>query len=1187
MYKDRRQRKIIMFSLIFTLICMTVGYASFQSNLNITGSSTVTSNWDIEITNVTSGTASGTAENTVSPTWDKLTASMEANLYGKDDSMEYDVTIENKGTLDAKLEDITTNLENANNDAVVITFSGYTKGEKLLKGESKTIHVKIAYNPSYTGDETSSEVEINFNYVQNNNEKSPSSSTYLLTYDYSTNGGTSTDLDKEYLTTGDSVNLEYKAIKKGYTFVGWNTDKDSEVGLETYQMPSSNTTLYAIYSKTLKVTYTKDEYTSSIAKENDNCNIYNNQTGCEITLPEITSLNDILGWYEGDNKVGASNDKYTLTKDTALIAKSEEPEPIMMARNTSKAFWQSDYNSKISTVDILANKDVPDNAVASWDVSEKQNKSVMAWIVDDSENSGMYKLYIGGDGKVIAPSNSSYLFNGYGSGGSTNYGTFYKTTSMNLANLDTSRVTDMYGMFYGCSSLISLDVSHFDTNKVTNMGYMFYCCSSFTSLDVSNFDTNKATNMGYMFAGCKSLTSLDVSNFDTGKVTNMSYMFNNCSKITSLNVSNFSTSKVTDMRWMFSNCSSLTSLDVSNFDTSKVTSMEYMFSYCSSLTSLDLSNFDTSNVTDMAGMFSYCGSLTSLNISSFDTSNVTYMHNMFTWCSSLTSLDVSNFDTSKVTNMRQMFQDCNNLTKLSLCSFDTSKVTNMEYMFYEMWSVPTVYVGPSWTTKSVTSSDNFCVIGIPDSKVCQSVEIIQSDNCAYETEEINISLAYTSTTNSIIVVAKASATSGISKYEYSKDDGSTWIESDNNTYTFTDLTLETSYNIKVRVTSNLKKQAISDSTTVSTDSIIKPTFTESGTLEKTIEITYPSGCGSTYTCTYQKDNETEVTVTSTTASVSFTEDGSLVAKVSDGTNIVSSSYSVKVDTNGSKLCTNYTVTSGDGLYSDDIESGRCVYKGANPNNYITLGSDMYRIIAVESDGTLKVIKNGSIGDIAFDTSNARYSTVSTDYCNSTYGCKVWGSKTTMLDSSGNNVTTMPREVGGTEYNLPDTEATLNTYLNNDWYNSLSSIVQSKIVTHMFNVGVTKDKETNLSNTITQEQTYKWKGKVGLMTVSDYVKASTNSACTSVYAYNSISSCYNNSATHNWIFAGPANKTYLWTSSPYSDSFADFVFRVYGDGSIAGYIALRSSGVAPVLYLSSDITLSGEGTSSNPYILSGN
>ena len=276
------------------------------------------------------------------------------------------------------------------------------------------------------------------------------------------------------------------------------------------------------------------------------------------------------------------------------------------------------------------------------------------------------------------------------------------------------------------------------------------------------------------------------------------------------------------------------------------------------------------------------------------------------------------------------------------------------------------------------------------------------------------------------------------------------------------------------------------------------------------------------------------------------------------------------------------VTSGDGLYTDSTEAGRYVYRGASPNNYITLGTDTYRIIAIESDNTLKVIKNGRIGGRVFDSQNARYSTTSTDYCNSSSGCKVWGSKTTTLDTNGKNVTQMPRRVNGTLYNLPDAEATLNTYLNNDWYNSLSSNVQNIVVSHMFNVGVTKSNETNLSNTITQEQTYKWKGKVGLMNPSDYVKASTNSACTSVNAYYATSSCYNNSDTHNWIYAGPAAKTWSWTIAPYSTSDARGVFAVKSAGSLYNYYANNSSGVVPVLYLSSDISLEGDGTSNSPY-----
>ena len=281
--------------------------------------------------------------------------------------------------------------------------------------------------------------------------------------------------------------------------------------------------------------------------------------------------------------------------------------------------------------------------------------------------------------------------------------------------------------------------------------------------------------------------------------------------------------------------------------------------------------------------------------------------------------------------------------------------------------------------------------------------------------------------------------------------------------------------------------------------------------------------------------------------------------------------------------TKNVVTTGDGLYVDTTEEGRYIYRGANPNNYIKLGSDMYRIIAVESDNTLKVIKNGSIGTKAFDEEKARYSTTSTDYCNNTLlGCNVWGSKTTMLDTNGNNVTQMPREVGGTFYNLPDKEASLNTYLNNDWYNSLSSNVQNIIVSHMFNVGVTKFDETNLSNTISQEKAYKWKGKVGLMNLSDYVKASTNSACDSVYAYRNDSSCYNNSATHNWIYAGPAARNISWTIAPYSGSSASYMFRVNSYGSLADNFAFYSNGAAPVLYLSSNISLEGDGTSNSPY-----
>jgi surface protein len=157
------------------------------------------------------------------------------------------------------------------------------------------------------------------------------------------------------------------------------------------------------------------------------------------------------------------------------------------------------------------------------------------------------------------------------------------TTLPSLGNFDTSQVTNMYCMFYGCSSF-NQSVSNFDTSQVTNMGYMFFGCSSFNQ-SVSNFDTSQVTDMRYMFFGCSSFNQ-SVSNFDTSQVTNMDHMFYGCSSFNQ-SVSNFDTSQVTNMYGMFYGCSSFNQ-SVSNFDTSQVTNMGYMFDGCDSMSSANL-----------------------------------------------------------------------------------------------------------------------------------------------------------------------------------------------------------------------------------------------------------------------------------------------------------------------------------------------------------------------------------------------------------------------------------------------------------------------------------------------------------------------------------------------------------------------------------------------------------------------
>ena len=191
--------------------------------------------------------------------------------------------------------------------------------------------------------------------------------------------------------------------------------------------------------------------------------------------------------------------------------------------------------------------------------------------------------------------------------------------------------------FSSCKNLVTIEnISYLNTSEMTDMSYMFYGCENLQSLDVSNFNTAKVKNMDNMFADCWRLQSLDLSNFNTENVTNMQFMFYWCNNLQSLNVSNFNTAKVENMKGMFYSCSKLQSLDVSSFNTENVTNMEDMFGQCRELQSLDLSSFNTANVENMSYMFEYCNKLNAIYASDkFTTSNVTSSNQMFYNCFSL------------------------------------------------------------------------------------------------------------------------------------------------------------------------------------------------------------------------------------------------------------------------------------------------------------------------------------------------------------------------------------------------------------------------------------------------------------------------------------------------------------------------------------------------------------------------
>ena len=208
-------------------------------------------------------------------------------------------------------------------------------------------------------------------------------------------------------------------------------------------------------------------------------------------------------------------------------------------------------------------------------------------------------------------------------------GTVWITTLKNIKKINTSNVTDMSYMFQ--SSIIkSIDLHTFDLSNVTNMSYMFQCCAYLTDFSFFTLPYNddnipsKITEMQFMFYGCTSLATVDdFYCIDTSNVINVRCMFQKCSSLTELDLSSWNTSNLAYTSDMFNGCSSLTELDLSSWNTSNVLSLKSFVYGCTKLTSINVSNWDTSNTISFAGAFSQCPALTTIDISSWDTNKST------------------------------------------------------------------------------------------------------------------------------------------------------------------------------------------------------------------------------------------------------------------------------------------------------------------------------------------------------------------------------------------------------------------------------------------------------------------------------------------------------------------------------------------------------------------------------------
>ena len=274
------------------------------------------------------------------------------------------------------------------------------------------------------------------------------------------------------------------------------------------------------------------------------------------------------------------------------------------------------------------------------------------------------------------------------------------------------------------------------------------------------------------------------------------------------------------------------------------------------------------------------------------------------------------------------------------------------------------------------------------------------------------------------------------------------------------------------------------------------------------------------------------------------------------------------------------VTTGDGLYEDSTRPGRYVYKGANPNNYITFNNETWRIVAKEADGTYKIVRNELLSEyMPFDERGFRDSGsngAGGTYCaQDSNGCNAWSSTANMVGSPAEFTNT-------TQTGTVLLDSTLNTYLNTTYLNSIKANAD-KIVSYNWAVGATgtdasreDDDDEDPSEFVEEESAYLWNGKVGLLSNSDtYLAMSNEELCGTVNKYaDNQDTC----AANNYLIM--PDEIWWLVSPAFSDS--RYVSGVYAGTLAYSYSAYNSYGVRPAVYLSSDISLSGSGTSNDPY-----
>lgn len=155
----RRKKKTIIIVMCIAILLMGTGYAILSTQLNINGSTAVTSTWKVEFSAIRTTKQRGGATNKVNPTYTATTASFQVDLVQPGDEITYEIDITNYGDIKSEIKGASYDITGS--EAIYVEIEGIRKGtvidscEGLSTCPTVTATIRVGYDESVTKDPSS------------------------------------------------------------------------------------------------------------------------------------------------------------------------------------------------------------------------------------------------------------------------------------------------------------------------------------------------------------------------------------------------------------------------------------------------------------------------------------------------------------------------------------------------------------------------------------------------------------------------------------------------------------------------------------------------------------------------------------------------------------------------------------------------------------------------------------------------------------------------------------------------------------------------------------------------------------------------------------------------------------------------------------------------------------------------